>query len=59
VQASCAPCEHQLRADAVRRGGEEAVAVERVQPGKAAETLRAGGLGRRAQALDDRDGGGE
>ena len=55
--------EHELRADRVRRGGEQAALVDREEPGKGAE--RAGDAGRRgrgdggAQAVDDRVGGGE
>ena len=46
--------EDQLRADRVRRGGQQAGLVERVQPGEGAEAGRAGGLDSRAEPLDDR-----
>src|SRR5581483_10912393 len=53
AEASGAPLQDQLRADAVGRGGEEAALVERVQAGEAAEAGRAGRLDRGAEPLDD------
>ena len=53
------PLQHQLRADAVSGGGEQAPLVERVQPREAAEARRAGRLDGCAQAADDRVGGRE
>ena len=49
--------EHQLRADTVRRRGEQAPLVERIEAGEGAEAGRAGRLHRRAQPLDDALGG--
>ena len=45
--------EHELRADAVRGGGEQAAVVERVKAGERAERLRARRLDGGAQASDD------
>jgi hypothetical protein len=49
--------EDQLRADAVGRGGEQPLVIERVQSRKRAEARRAGRLDGRAQPFDDRSGG--
>ena len=50
--------EHELRADAVGRGDEQALLIERVQPGEGSErthdTGRARRLDGRADAIDDR-----
>src|SRR5262249_60173749 len=59
VHAACAKAagaalEHELRADAVGRGGEVAGLVERVEPGEVAEAGRARRLDGRAKAVDDR-----
>ena len=54
AQAAARPREHQLRADTVGRGGEQALVVERVQAGEGAEAGRARRFDGRAQALDDR-----
>jgi hypothetical protein len=51
--------EDQLRADAVRRCGEVALAVEGVQAREGAEAARARRLDRGAQPLDDGGGGRE
>ena len=59
AQAPAGAREDQLRADAVGRGCEQALVVERVQAGERAEARRAGRLDGRAQPLDDRAGGRE
>ena len=56
AQPSARARDDQLRPDAVGRGGEQALGVERMQPGERAEARRAGRLDRCAQALDDRVG---
>ena len=56
AQPAGAPREHQLRADAVHRRGEEPIGVQRIETGKTAEALRAGRLDRGAEAFDDRFG---
>jgi hypothetical protein len=45
--------EDELRSDTVRRGCEQPLVVERVQPGERAEPGRARGLDGLAQPLDD------
>ena len=63
AQPVAAPPEHELRADRVGRGGEQAAVVDREEAGEGAEG--AGDAGRRgrgdggAEAVDDRVGGRE
>ena len=54
AQPPCLAREDQLRAGPVHRGGQEAVVIERVEPGECSEPGRAGRLDGRAQTLDDR-----
>ena len=52
-EPSALPREHQLRPDAVGRGGEQAPVVERVEPREGPESGRSGRLDRGAQPRDD------
>ena len=53
AQRAASPRDDRLRPDRVGRGGEQAVLVERVEPGEGAEPARAGRLDGGAQPLDD------